>query len=158
MDNHDEFLREITLRICSSLEIRESLRSAFDYLREHFPIDTLTLFIIDDRLGAAHRLQNGLCFRSTTKTQHLHLRKARPMVDFEGGCAGFPLISMGLSFTWCSLRTVKILRGAKIKSEHFWVFLGILGIYCAIASGADGRRLMNHTRRAHAVCRFTTSL
>lgn len=56
MDNHDEFLREITLRICSSLEIRESLRSAFDYLREHFPIDTLTLFIIDDQLGAVRRI------------------------------------------------------------------------------------------------------
>ncbi|CAG0956914.1 partial Formate hydrogenlyase transcriptional activator, partial [Anaerolineales bacterium] len=56
MDNHDEFLREITLRICSSLEIRESLRSAFEYLREHFHIDMLTLFIIDDRLGAVRRI------------------------------------------------------------------------------------------------------
>lgn len=56
MGNHDEFLREITLRICSSLEIRESMRSAFEYLREQFPIDMLTLFIIDDRLGAVRRI------------------------------------------------------------------------------------------------------
>lgn len=56
MDNRDEFLREITLRICSSLEIRESLRSAFEYLREHVPLDMLTLFIIDDRLGAVRRI------------------------------------------------------------------------------------------------------
>lgn len=56
MDNQDEFIREITLRICSSLEIRESLSSAFEYLREHVPLDTLTLFIIDERLGAVRRI------------------------------------------------------------------------------------------------------
>lgn len=56
MANHDEFLREITLRICSSLEIRESMCNAFEYLREHFPIDMLTLFIIDERLGAVRRI------------------------------------------------------------------------------------------------------
>ncbi|HEX9078922.1 MAG TPA: sigma 54-interacting transcriptional regulator [Desulfuromonadaceae bacterium] len=56
METRDEFLREITLRICSSLEIKESLRSAFEYLREHVPLDNLTLFIIDERLGAVRRI------------------------------------------------------------------------------------------------------
>jgi len=64
MKNQDEFLREITLRICSSLEIRESLRSAFEYLREHVPLDTLTLFIIDDRLGAVRHIAHA--FEDTT--------------------------------------------------------------------------------------------
>ncbi len=64
MDNNDEFLREITLRICSSLEIRESMRSAFEYLREHFPIKMLTLFIIDDHLGAVRRIAHA--FEETT--------------------------------------------------------------------------------------------
>ncbi len=63
MDNRDEFIREITLRICSSLEIKESLTSAFEYLREHVALDVLTLFIIDERLGAirriAHAFENG---------------------------------------------------------------------------------------------------
>ena len=63
MESRDEFIREITLRICSSLEIKESLHSAFEYLREHIPLDSLTLFIIDERLGAvrriAHALENG---------------------------------------------------------------------------------------------------
>ena len=63
MLNRDEFIREITLRICSSLEIKESLRSAFEYLREHFPLDGLALFILDERLGAirriAHAFYNG---------------------------------------------------------------------------------------------------
>ncbi len=55
-NNRDAFLREITLRICSSLDIRESLRSAFEYLREHVPLDVLTVFIIDERLGAIRRI------------------------------------------------------------------------------------------------------
>ncbi len=39
MAGRDEFIREITLRICGSLEIKESLRSAFEYLREHVPLE-----------------------------------------------------------------------------------------------------------------------
>ena len=58
MDNHDEFIREITLRICGSLEIKESLRSAFEYLKEHVPLEALVLFIIDKRLGAIRRLEH----------------------------------------------------------------------------------------------------
>ena len=32
MLNRDEILREMTLRICSGLEIKETLRNAFEYL------------------------------------------------------------------------------------------------------------------------------
>jgi hydrogenase-4 transcriptional activator len=56
MAGRDEFIREITLRICGSLEIKESLRSAFEYLKEHFQLNMLTVFIIDDRLGALRRI------------------------------------------------------------------------------------------------------
>jgi len=52
----DEFVREMTLRICSSLDIKESLASAFDFLRERVPLDLLTLIIIDQRLGAVRRI------------------------------------------------------------------------------------------------------
>jgi hydrogenase-4 transcriptional activator len=55
--SRDEFIREITLRICSSLEIKESLRGAFEYLREHFPLEALVLFVIDERLGAIRRIE-----------------------------------------------------------------------------------------------------
>jgi transcriptional regulator with GAF, ATPase, and Fis domain len=64
MLDRDEFLREMTLRICSSLEIKETLRNAFEYLREHFPLDMLALFILDERLGAtrhiAHAIDKGV--------------------------------------------------------------------------------------------------
>lgn len=66
MSNRDEFIREITLRICSSLDIKESLRSTFDYMRGYVPLDVLTLFIIDERLGAlrriAHAFENGTAY------------------------------------------------------------------------------------------------
>lgn len=58
MAGRDEFIREITLRICSSLEIKESLRSAFEYLKEQFPLEALVLFIIDERLGAIRRIEH----------------------------------------------------------------------------------------------------
>lgn len=63
MHKDDEFIREITIRICSSLDIKESLRSAFAYLREQVPLDVLAIFIIDRRLGAvrhiAHAFEKG---------------------------------------------------------------------------------------------------
>jgi transcriptional regulator with GAF, ATPase, and Fis domain len=58
MAGRDEFTREITLRICGSLEIKESLRSAFEYLKEQFPLEALVLFIIDERLGAIRRIEH----------------------------------------------------------------------------------------------------
>jgi transcriptional regulator with GAF, ATPase, and Fis domain len=58
MAGRDEFIREITLRICGSLEIKESLRSAFEYLKEHVPLEALVLVIIDERLGAIRRIEH----------------------------------------------------------------------------------------------------
>jgi transcriptional regulator with GAF, ATPase, and Fis domain len=56
MVNRDEFFREVTVRICSSLEIKTALRSAFTYLREFFPLDMLSLGICDASLSAIRRV------------------------------------------------------------------------------------------------------
>jgi transcriptional regulator with GAF, ATPase, and Fis domain len=58
MAGSGEFIREITLRICSSLEIKDSVRSTFEYLKEHVPLEALVLFIIDERLGAIRRIEH----------------------------------------------------------------------------------------------------
>ena len=50
--NKDEFFREVTLRICSSLDIGVAVKRAFDYLREYFPLDEIYLDIFDIQLGA----------------------------------------------------------------------------------------------------------
>jgi len=54
--NRDEFFREATLRICSSLDIGIAVKRAFDYLREHFPLDEVYLDIFDNKLGAIRRI------------------------------------------------------------------------------------------------------
>lgn len=54
--NRDEFFREVTLRICSSLDIGVAVKRAFDYLREHFPLDEIYLDIFDIQLGAIRRV------------------------------------------------------------------------------------------------------
>ena len=52
MVNPEEFFREITLRICSSLDIKVALKQCYEYLRRHFPLDELFLDIHDPQLGA----------------------------------------------------------------------------------------------------------
>jgi transcriptional regulator with GAF, ATPase, and Fis domain len=52
----DEFAREVTLRICSSLKIETALSNVFAYLREYYPLDDLYLDILDPSLGAIRRI------------------------------------------------------------------------------------------------------
>ena len=52
MVDTNEFFREVTLRLCSNLEIEEGLRACVDYLSRHLPADTLYLERNDFELGA----------------------------------------------------------------------------------------------------------
>jgi len=54
------FFREVTVRICGSLDIREALASVFDYMREHFPLDGLFLSILDAELSALRRIAGAM--------------------------------------------------------------------------------------------------
>jgi Transcriptional regulator containing GAF, AAA-type ATPase, and DNA binding domains len=54
--NRDEFFREVTLRICGSLKIDVAFGEAFEYLRQHIPIDQMYLDIADKHLGANRRI------------------------------------------------------------------------------------------------------
>lgn len=58
--NKDVFFREITVRICSSLDIRSALANVFEYMREHFPLDVLSLNILDSDLCAVRRIANAM--------------------------------------------------------------------------------------------------
>jgi transcriptional regulator with GAF, ATPase, and Fis domain len=53
---HEEFFREVTLRICSSLDIKSALSRCFEYLRQALPLDGLFLDIHDAQLGAIRRI------------------------------------------------------------------------------------------------------
>ena len=53
MVSENEFFREVTLRICGSLELEEALGRAYDYLSRHLPMDVLTLLYYDADRAAA---------------------------------------------------------------------------------------------------------
>src|ERR1035437_7421848 len=52
----EEFFREITMRICSSLDIKTALTRSFEYLRQILPLDELYLNIYDAQLGAIRQI------------------------------------------------------------------------------------------------------
>ena len=53
---HEGFFREVTLCICSSLDIKIALTRCYEYLRQHFPLDELFLDTHDLQLGAIRRI------------------------------------------------------------------------------------------------------
>lgn len=52
----EEFFREVTLRFCSSLDIKVAIQRSFQYLREVLPADEIFLDILDLHLGAIRRI------------------------------------------------------------------------------------------------------
>lgn len=65
----DEFSREVTLRICSSLKIETALGNTFTYLKEYFPLDDLCLDILDSSLGAIRRIAHIATAESETQEE-----------------------------------------------------------------------------------------
>jgi len=56
MVDKNEFFREVTIRICSSLQIKTALSRAFEYLHQHIPLDVLSLTIRDSNLSALRKI------------------------------------------------------------------------------------------------------
>ncbi len=54
--NPDQFFRDVTLRICSSLDLQTSLQRALPVLAEAFPIDDAFVDVLDYDLGALRRV------------------------------------------------------------------------------------------------------
>lgn len=54
--NRDQFFRDVTLRVCSSLDLQTSLRRALPALAEAFPIDDVYVDVLDHDLGALRRV------------------------------------------------------------------------------------------------------
>ena len=50
--NNNEFFRDMTLRICGSLELETSLRRSFDYLKNFMPLEMISLHLYGPNLGA----------------------------------------------------------------------------------------------------------
>jgi len=54
MVDDSDFFREVTLRICGSLEIDEALAAAFDYLANVIPLHAAVLLYYDPSRSAAY--------------------------------------------------------------------------------------------------------
>ena len=54
MIDENEFFREVTLRLCSHLDIEEGLRACMEYLPRNLPADTLYLERHEGELGSMH--------------------------------------------------------------------------------------------------------
>jgi transcriptional regulator with GAF, ATPase, and Fis domain len=54
--NRDQLFRDVTLRLCSSLDLQTSVQRAFPLLAEAFPIDHVFVDVFDPALGAIRRI------------------------------------------------------------------------------------------------------
>jgi transcriptional regulator with GAF, ATPase, and Fis domain len=54
--NRDQFFRDVTLRLCSSLDLHTSVQRALPVLAEAFPIDHVFVDVLDPGLGAIRRI------------------------------------------------------------------------------------------------------
>jgi transcriptional regulator with GAF, ATPase, and Fis domain len=52
--DENEFFRDVTLRLCGSLEIEEGLRACVEYLADQMPAESLYLEWYEEALGAMH--------------------------------------------------------------------------------------------------------
>jgi len=56
MVDQNEFFKQVTVKICSSLEIKTALERTYRYLKEHLPLDGISLTIKDPELAALRRV------------------------------------------------------------------------------------------------------
>jgi len=50
----NEFFRQVTIRICGSLDIKTALENSLEYMRDIIPITSMSMFIYDPELNIAH--------------------------------------------------------------------------------------------------------
>lgn len=75
MTDKNVFFREVTVRICGSLDIRTALANVFEYMSEHFPLDSLSLNILDSDLCAVRRIAKAITKHSDIPEEVIPLSK-----------------------------------------------------------------------------------
>lgn len=99
--DENDFFREVTLRICSSLEIEKALWKCFLYIQQGIPIKQMSLHLYDQRTGivetvayAAHDGGELLSFKTPLpanirkeveiEKRSIHIRKVRCLGKYDG--------------------------------------------------------------------------
>ncbi len=62
--NVQDFFHQMTVRICSSLDIETALQRSFHYLAEHMPVEVIFLHLYDQSLGAVRTIAEVTATRS----------------------------------------------------------------------------------------------
>ncbi len=148
MVNKDEFFREVTVRICSSLQIETALRSAFEYLRQHFPLDILFLNIYDFALSSIRRVAQAAAGEIEIPDEIIPLpEKLWVQMQAPDQQMHKPFI-MGSSVSNELIRSVATLIKSELKGNSelvlpLWIEQERIG-YLALRAKGEGRYTQNH--------------
>jgi len=71
----EDFFREVTLRICSSLDIRTAIRRSFEYFQTVIPVDELYLVIRDTQLGALRHIAHASASATPSRVEIIPIPK-----------------------------------------------------------------------------------
>ena len=78
MMNKNEFFREVSIRICGSLEMDKALVSCFEYVRQVLPVDELILTIHDAEFKCLKNVAVADSFGAHLSTQEIPLTPLQP--------------------------------------------------------------------------------
>lgn len=136
MIDKNEFFREATLRLCSSLEVEKALFSCLEFLKDHLPADHLVLQVYEPALGSmrlaaradhdsAHQIDKLVLLPENSKRRLKHEPDERlyPIVVPDTTVEPIAvacLTALNLNPSEVSLVTMPVLRGPDIRTGQNW--------------------------------------
>jgi hydrogenase-4 transcriptional activator len=146
MVSKDEFFREVTVRICSSLQIETALRRAIEYLRQHFPLDSLSFNILDHNLSAIRRVAHSAAGEIELPDEIIPLSdKLWALTQAPDQQMHKPFI-IGPSVSNEAIRSIACLIKPEGNSDlvlPLWIEQDLIG-YLALRAKGEGRYTQSH--------------
>ncbi|NTU43561.1 MAG: sigma 54-interacting transcriptional regulator [Nitrospirales bacterium] len=141
------FFREVTVRICSSLQIESALKNVAEYLKDHFPLDILSLAILDSSLSAIRHVARSETGEGEPEEAIFPLPEGlweqvmAKVKDFRE-----PRITTDATDSDDLLRAIAQILGMEGKSQlltPLWIAEDLIGFLCLQAAG-EGRYTTAH--------------
>jgi len=106
-----EFLNEVTLRICSSLEVKAALRNAFEYLKIYFPVRECFFQMLDIKAGLVRNI-------------------AYTSLDEKDSPTAMPILPLGRDvLEWASTLVRPCLVDRKGQNKYTQIVAKYVGLY-----------------------------
>lgn len=145
--DENDFFREMTLRICGTLDLESALHQCFLYVRNVIPADELDLFVYDATIGTVDVVATAKEAGGTTRTDKTHLPPElrqeleepyrRPRVRVAENIFEDPIlgrVARNLGWEECSIMLGRLIIDGK--------YIGALGI----RARGTGRFTEDHVR------------